>query len=127
MTHQFHPTSLREYDIRGVVGKTLGEDDAYALGRSFGTLVRRRGGAKSIQIAFHRPDRSVEGRTLEAIAAERGKDAVSLALELIQAGSVSIVSFNMSDKDIDHICRQRWTMTSSETALPGHFAMYVRR
>lgn len=47
MTHQFHPTSLREYDIRGVVGKTLGEDDAYALGRSFGTLVRRRGGAKA--------------------------------------------------------------------------------
>lgn len=46
MTHQFHPTSLREYDIRGVVGKTLDEMDAYALGRSFGTLVRRAGGSK---------------------------------------------------------------------------------
>ncbi len=44
MPHQFHPTSLREYDIRGVVGKTLSPADAYALGRSFGTLVRRGGG-----------------------------------------------------------------------------------
>jgi phosphomannomutase len=44
MSHLFHPTSLREYDIRGIVGETLGEADAYAVGRSFGTLVRRNGG-----------------------------------------------------------------------------------
>ena len=44
MTHRFDPTSLREYDVRGVVGKTLGAADAYALGRSFGTVVRRAGG-----------------------------------------------------------------------------------
>ena len=46
MSHDFNPTSLREYDIRGVVGKTLGPADAYAVGRSFGTLIRRAGGAK---------------------------------------------------------------------------------
>src|SRR5688572_28453013 len=45
MSHSFNPTSLREYDIRGVVGRTLSEDDAEALGRSFGTLVRRAGAA----------------------------------------------------------------------------------
>ncbi len=44
MTHDFHATALREYDIRGVVGKTLGEADARAIGRSFGTLVVRAGG-----------------------------------------------------------------------------------
>ncbi|WP_114954549.1 phosphoglucomutase/phosphomannomutase PgmG [Sphingosinicella terrae] len=43
MSHRFDPTSLREYDIRGIVGKTLSEADAYALGRSFGTLARRGG------------------------------------------------------------------------------------
>lgn len=37
MTHNFHPTTLREYDIRGIVGETLGEEDARAIGRSFGT------------------------------------------------------------------------------------------
>jgi phosphomannomutase len=44
MTHQFHPTVLREYDIRGVIGETLGPDDARAIGRGFGTLLRRAGG-----------------------------------------------------------------------------------
>lgn len=42
--HNFHPTSLREYDIRGIIGETLGEDDAYAIGRGFGTLIARAGG-----------------------------------------------------------------------------------
>ena len=38
------PTILREYDIRGIVGETLDADDARAIGRGFGTLVRRGGG-----------------------------------------------------------------------------------
>jgi len=46
MSHRFDPTSLREYDIRGIVGETLGEADAYAIGRSFATLVRRGGGSR---------------------------------------------------------------------------------
>ncbi len=44
--HRFDPTILREYDIRGVVGKTLSAADARALGRGFGTLLRRAGGTK---------------------------------------------------------------------------------
>lgn len=46
MAHQFHPTTLREYDVRGIIGETLTEDDARALGRGFGTRVRRAGGTK---------------------------------------------------------------------------------
>ena len=42
MTHQFNPTILREYDIRGIVGDTLTEADAYALGRTFAALRSRR-------------------------------------------------------------------------------------
>ncbi|MBO9670265.1 MAG: phosphomannomutase/phosphoglucomutase [Sphingobium sp.] len=48
MTHQFHPTSLREYDIRGIIGETLGEADAYAIGRGFGTIVKRAGGSSVV-------------------------------------------------------------------------------
>ena len=44
--HDFHPTSLREYDIRGVVGRTLHPADAFAIGRSFGTVVARAGGTR---------------------------------------------------------------------------------
>lgn len=41
MSHQFHSTVLREYDIRGIIGETLGPDDARAIGRGFGTLLMR--------------------------------------------------------------------------------------
>ncbi|MBB4857815.1 phosphomannomutase [Novosphingobium chloroacetimidivorans] len=52
MAHAFDPTILREYDIRGVFGTTLGVEDAQAIGRSFGTLVARGGpglGSKGAQ------------------------------------------------------------------------------
>jgi len=44
--HRLDPTILREYDIRGVVGKTLSVADARALGRGYGTLLRRAGGTR---------------------------------------------------------------------------------
>jgi phosphomannomutase len=42
--HRFDPTSLREYDIRGIVGKTLHGSDAFAIGRVFGSIVAGQGG-----------------------------------------------------------------------------------
>jgi phosphomannomutase len=42
--HDFNPTMLREYDIRGIVGQTLHPADAFAIGRCFGTVVARAGG-----------------------------------------------------------------------------------
>lgn len=44
MSHKFDPTVLREYDIRGTVGRDLSVADAYAIGRAFGTIVARRAG-----------------------------------------------------------------------------------
>src|SRR5215218_11003380 len=43
MTHTFNPTILREYDIRGIVGDTLTEADAYALGRTYAALATSEG------------------------------------------------------------------------------------
>ena len=34
--YTFDPTILREYDVRGVIGKTLAAADARALGHAFG-------------------------------------------------------------------------------------------
>ena len=42
--HSFNPTILREYDIRGVVGETLFEADAAAIGRSFAAAIAEKGG-----------------------------------------------------------------------------------
>ncbi len=49
--HDFDPTSLREYDIRGVVGRTLHPADAFAIGRCFGTIVAR-GGGRTVAVGF---------------------------------------------------------------------------
>src|SRR5262245_7218047 len=43
-SHRFDPTTLREYNIRGIVGRTLSEADAFAIGRCFGSIVSRNGG-----------------------------------------------------------------------------------
>ncbi len=45
-SHQFDPTVLREYDIRGIVGRTLHSADAFAIGRVFGSIVGRNGGKR---------------------------------------------------------------------------------
>lgn len=44
--HRFDATVLREYDIRGIVGKTLKPEDAFAIGRCFGSVVVRAGGRR---------------------------------------------------------------------------------
>ena len=59
MPHQFDRTSLREYDIRGIVGKTLGPADATAIGRGFATRVRRAGGTR-VAVGYDGRTTSVE-------------------------------------------------------------------
>jgi phosphomannomutase len=49
--HEFDPTVLREYDIRGIVDKTLHTADAFAIGRCFGTMVARAGGT-SVAVGY---------------------------------------------------------------------------
>lgn len=48
MSHEFHSSVLREYDVRGIVGDTLHVKDALALGRAFGTRVRQEGGRRVV-------------------------------------------------------------------------------
>ncbi|HEU5286030.1 MAG TPA: phosphomannomutase/phosphoglucomutase [Sphingomicrobium sp.] len=46
MSHRFHASVLREYDVRGIVGDTLTEADALALGRSYAALAKEEGAAR---------------------------------------------------------------------------------
>lgn len=41
-SHQFTTTNFRANDIRGVVDKTLNDEDAYFIGRCYGTLLKRK-------------------------------------------------------------------------------------
>lgn len=79
--------------------------------------LRRRGGAAAVQIASHKANRSLEGKTLETISKERGVTPEQAALDILAAGGASIVSYNMSETDIAHIMEKPYTMTSSDGAL----------
>jgi N-acyl-D-amino-acid deacylase len=79
--------------------------------------LRRRGGPAAVQIAFFRPEPALEGRHLGEIAAARGVTPERAALQMIAQGGASIVSFNMSEEDIEQIMKQPYTMTSSDGGL----------
>lgn len=77
----------------------------------------RRGGADRIQFRYHDADRTVEGRLLSDLAAERGGDPVDVAIAIIREGGAGIVSYNMDERDVEHLMRQPWMMTSSDGDL----------
>jgi N-acyl-D-amino-acid deacylase len=79
--------------------------------------IRRRGGATAIQIASYRPDPSLEGKHLAQIADLRTMSPERAALDIIARGGASIVSFNMSESDVEHIMQRPYTMTSSDGGL----------
>ena len=96
----------------------------------------RRGGAERIQFRRHQADPSIEGRTLAAVAAERGQDPVETALALIEEGGPGIVSFNMTDADVELFMRQPWVMTCTDGGLvqmgsgvphPRNYGTYPRK
>ena len=79
--------------------------------------LERRGGAAWLQFSSHRADPSIEGRTMQAVADERGVEPADLAMELTEAGGAGLVSFNMDEEDIVTLMSQPWTMTASDGGL----------
>ena len=96
MTHQFNRTILREYDIRGIVGDTLTEADAYALGRTYAALARDEG-AKSIAVG--RDGRTHSGM-LEA-ALIRGLNEGGIDVMQIGMGPSPMLYFATYHLDVD--------------------------
>ena len=80
MTHLFHPSILREYDVRGIVGDTLSEADARALGRSYAALAISEG-AKRIAVGrdgrLHSPD--LEAALIDGLT-QSGLDVVMVGM-----------------------------------------------
>ncbi len=80
MTHRFNPTILREYDIRGIVGDTLTERDAYALGRTYAAIAADEGARR---IAVGRDGRTHSGMLEAALIrglTEGGVDVVQIGM-----------------------------------------------
>ncbi|KHL24577.1 phosphomannomutase [Croceibacterium mercuriale] len=97
MSHQFHSTVLREYDIRGIIGETLGADDARAIGRGFGTLLRRAGG-KLVAVGY---DGRVSSPMLEHALVE-GLTASGCDVRKVGMGPTPMLYYaEASDEQVD--------------------------
>lgn len=79
--------------------------------------IDRRGGAQTLMISRFRPDPSLEGQRLSDLAAKNNTTPEEYALKLLERGDASLVSFNMSEEDIERIMRQPWTMTCTDGDL----------
>jgi N-acyl-D-amino-acid deacylase len=81
----------------------------------------RRGGAKTLVISRYQPDPSLEGTSLDDVARAMRMPPVEAAMSLIMKGGAGLVSFNMSEPDIELIMRQPFTMTCTDGDLvpPG--------
>jgi phosphomannomutase len=79
LARKLDPTILREYDIRGIVDDTLTEDAVTAIGRAFGTVVRR-GGGKAVAVGY-------DGRTSSPRLETALSDGIRMAgLNVVQVG-----------------------------------------
>ncbi|MGB0720243.1 MAG: phosphoglucomutase/phosphomannomutase PgmG [Bdellovibrionales bacterium] len=94
--HQFNPTILREYDIRGQVGINLSQDDAYALGLAFGTFVRRKGGH---QICVGYDGRETSPALSQALI--RGLTETGCDVDCVGRGPTPMLYFAVKDRKAD--------------------------
>lgn len=95
-THSFDPGILREYDVRGIVGKNLHELDAHALGRVFGTYVARKGG-KKIGLCY-------DGRHSSPVFADqltRGLNEAGIDVENFGLGPTPMAYFGLHHLNLD--------------------------
>lgn len=79
--------------------------------------LQRRAGANAIMIRTYAPDPSLEGKRLDEIARARQMDPLDVAIEMLEKGGAGIISFNMSEKDLEALMKQPWMMTSTDGGL----------
>lgn len=94
--HRFNPTILREYDIRGIVGQTLSAADARAIGRGYGSVVRRNGGTR-ICVGY---DGRLSSPELEAALVE-GLMACGLTVLRVGRGPTPMLYFSRFSLEAD--------------------------
>ena len=94
--YMFHPTLLREYDARGIVGETLDEADARALGRAFGTVLAR-SGRRRVAVGY---DGRLSSPSLEAALVE-GLAAAGMDVTRIGLGPTPMLYFSTHHLGLD--------------------------
>ena len=91
--------------------------------------IKRRGGANTLLFTSHKMP-ELFAKTLAQVATARKMPAAETALAILQTSTrdktmnqLGVISFNMSEKDIDNFMREPWDMTCSDGS-PGHPRLY---
>ena len=95
--HRFHPEILRAYDIRGVVGETLGAADALAVGRAFASRLRADADSPRVCVGY---DGRLESPALEAALTD-GLCAGGARVVRVGLGPTPMVWFAAKTLDAD--------------------------
>ncbi len=79
------------------------------------------GGPQNVLITNYRPDPSLNGKTLAAIAAARGADAVTTAIEMMkEAGpNTGVIATSMSEDDLKTFVQSADVLICSDGSLTG--------
>ncbi len=100
-----------------------------------GRNLQRRGGAEAL-LFTGRDAPAISGRTLAAVAKERGVSPVEAAISLLKEAAAQerfsglpVASFNMSEEDIANFMKQDFVMTDSDGSAghPRLFGTYPRK
>lgn len=91
--------------------------------------IKRRGGANTLLFTSQKMP-ELYAKTLAQVAVARKMPAPETALAILQECSkdktwneLGVISFNMSEADVDNFMRQPWVMTDSDGS-PGHPRLY---
>lgn len=97
--YHFHPTILREYDIRGIVGETLHHADAYHLGLAYAAMHQEKTGKADATIALAWDGRHSSPELAEALGnglADGGLNVLRLGV-----GPTPMLYFAVFHQDLD--------------------------
>lgn len=95
--YRFDPEILREYDIRGIIGKNLSEADAYYVGLSYGTYVKRKTGGNRICLGF---DGRHSSPGLQKAMTD-GMMQAGITVERVGLGPTPMLYFAVKDRKAD--------------------------
>lgn len=111
--HRFHPSIIREYDMRGIVGETLHAADAYATGRVFAAMAREQAGRPQPVITLGRDGRLSSPELAQAMAGglrDGGADVVCIG-----TGPTPMLYFS-----VYHLAADAGVMVTGSHNPPGH-------
>lgn len=116
------------------LNRTLADrEQAGDLRRDIAHEIRRRGGPERVVI-FDHPDSALVGRSLQEVAAERGTNAVEMALRLQlegdpeRPGGGRLRGFSLSEEDVEAYGARNWVATATDggIALPDDGPVHAR-